>query len=286
MKDLTYICAFYFNQGMLIEQQNVWRAYPRELRQRFHTIVTDDLSPEKPAREVFASSDLASQRLYLALEHRRWDWLFCRNLGVQEATTDWVLLTDIDHVLPETTLRALFSEQPLSGELELQLSPKGATRRVTMPLDPDFIFRFSRVDAHHPFPWAPGSLTPYKDHPNSWLMTRAMFQQMGGYDERFSGYYGSDSDFRERCKMIPENGSTRPAKGVVKLDLPLVRYPREVIPDASTTTYKRKAKEDGHHVPRIKAERALEQGWYPKRIQIRNSAGKWTPMPWQLEASC
>lgn len=295
MRDLTFICAYFLNSGMLVEQQTVWRAYAPDLKAHFHTIVTDDLSPEKPAREVFESAGLASQRLYRALQHRRWDWLFCRNLGVAKAKTDWVLVTDIDHVMPERTLRKI----------------------LTTNLDPECVYRFSRVDAPHPAPWqgadfilpppgveadvarrvvdgvcdicaarteqyiADGSvhgpldayrgghvLTPYKPHPNSWMLTREMFERIGGYDERFSGYYGSDSEFRERVQ--------RTARAVVMRPEPLVRYPREVIPDASTTTYQRKAKEDGLNVPAIKAHREKEEGWRPLRLTV----------PWKLEAQC
>ncbi len=260
---------------MLLEQQRVWWSYPDFLKAHFHAIVTDDCSPRAPAREVFAPTGIASQQLYRVHEQRRWDWLVCRNLGVEKAKTDWVLLTDIDHVLPESTLRALMVEDWWTGHQELDISPKGATRPVRLHPNPSYIYRFSRVDAHHPFPWAKDSLTPYKEHPNSWLMTRGMFDQMGGYDERFSGYYGSDSDFRERCKMIPENAATQPAAAVVRLDYPLVRYPREVIPDASTTTYERKAREDGIHVPRIKAARVKISNWRPLRVTI----------PYNLEAS-
>lgn len=276
MRDLTFVCAFFENQGMLREQQKVWREYPKALKPHFHTVVTDDLSPHSPARDVFEPSGIGSQQLYLALEHRRWDWLFARNLGVEKAATEWVLLTDIDHVVPTETLRTLLTAEMLPGDLELDLSPKGPSRRVYMPLDPNFIFRFSRVDARKPYPWKLSDLPPYKAHPNSWLMTRAMFDRMGGYDERFSGFYGSDSDFRERCKVRPTNANTHPAEGVVRLDIPLVRYPREIIPDASTTTYERKASEDGLNVPRIKSERSRIEGWRPLRLTI----------PFRLETSC
>lgn len=231
MRDITYICAFFENQGMLIEQQKIWASFTPDLRKHLHTIVTDDLSPHSPAREVFQSADIASQRLYLALVHRRWDWLFCRNLGAKYATTDWVLLTDIDHALTQPTLQQL----------------------VTMDLDPENVYRLRRVDAPRPMPYRVSDCTPYKDHPNTWLMTKAMFwEKVGGYDEAFSGYYGSDSEFRERVQ--------RAARAVVMLpeSMPMVRYPREIIPDASTTTYQRKEKQDGKNVPRIKAEIAAD----------------------------
>jgi hypothetical protein len=238
VRDLTFICAFFENQGMLLEQQRMWASYPPDLRRHFHAIVTDDCSPDgREAKPVFEPVDIASYRLFRAQEKKRWNWLFARNLGVQEATTEWVLLTDIDHVLPIATLRWI----------------------VEARLDPTIVYRFSRVDAPN--------LTPYKPHPNTWMMTRAMFDKVGGYDERFSGYYGSDSEFRERVQEA--------ASCVMMQPQALIRYPREVIADASTTTYQRKAKEDGVNVPRIKEARSKIEKWRPLRVQL----------PYTLEAS-
>ncbi len=238
MRDLTFICAFYLNQGMLVEQQRAWAAFPEDVKKQLHTIVVDDGSPRAPARDVFAPVGLASQRLFRTDVDVRWNWLFCRNLGVSKATTEWVLLTDIDHVLLLSTLRTILDAD----------------------LDPESVYRFSRVDAPH--------LTPYKPHPNTWMMTRAMFDRVGGYDERFSGYYGSDSEFRERVQKT--------ARSIIMRPEALIRYPREVIADASTTTYERKAKEDGINVPRIKAAREKIVGWRPLRVTL----------PYKLEASC
>lgn len=237
-RDLTFICAYYLNAGMLAEQQRVWAAYPAELKPHLHVIVTDDGSPHAPAREVFAPTGLASQRLFRVEVDVRWNWLTCRNIGVHHATTEWVLLTDIDHVLPADTLRTL----------------------LTCELAADCVYRLSRADAP--------DRTPYKPHPNTWLLTRKMFDRIGGYDERFSGFYGSDSEFRERVHDA--------AREVVMLPQVMIRYPREVIPDASTTTYERKAKTDGVNVPRIKKERAALTDWRPLRLTF----------PYHLEASC
>jgi hypothetical protein len=282
VRDLTFICAFYLNQGMLLEQQRIWSSYPEDLKRRLHVIVVDDGSPHSPARDVFAPCGLASQRLYRLGVDVRWNWLACRNLAVDQATTDWVLLTDIDHVLPVETLRALLAKAAHRGRLERTLAPfpKGEVMPLVHAINREYIYRFPRVDAPRPWPYALAEC-PRRDeaksyHPNSWLMTRAMFDRVGGYDERFSGFYGSDSEFRERCKITPDGAATRPASGVVVLDHPLVRYDRAVLADASTTTYERKAKTDGHNVPRIKAERDLIPSWRPLRLTF----------PWALEASC
>ena len=167
MKELTLIVPYYDNPQMLVEQQRQWAKYPAELLSRLHVIIVDDGSPRWPALPVVIANSigelgLGSFRLYRTLVDVRWNWLFCRNLGVSEATTEWVFMTDIDHVMPTKTLAKL---------LEAELSPRKA-------------YRMSRVDAPNK--------TPYKPHPNTWLMTRSLFDKIGGYDERFSGFYGTD----------------------------------------------------------------------------------------------
>jgi predicted glycosyltransferase involved in capsule biosynthesis len=237
MRDLTLILPYYRNQGMLIEQQRVWRAYPEEIKRHFHAIVVDDGSPKYAARQVVQPTGIASFRLYRCDVDVRWNWLFCRNLGVSQASTVWVLLTDVDHLLPSDTLRNL----------------------LTMELDSNRVYRLSRVDAP--------DLTPYKPHPNTWLMTRQMYDAIGGYDERFSGYYGTDGEFRDRVQAT--------AMSVEMLSHPLIRVPRDVIPDASTTHYGRKEEQDREGVHRIRAERGKLKNWRPLRLTF----------PWTHEAT-
>lgn len=229
MRAITLVLPYYMNGTMLREQQRVWRAYPEKRKPYFHAIVVDDGSPANPAADfVEPDTGIASFQLYRCLEDVRWNWLFCRNLGMQKAKTDWVLLTDIDHVVPESTLRWMQEKD----------------------LDRDNVYRFSRVDAPN--------LTPYKPHPNTWFMTRRMFDAIGGYDERFSGYYGTDGEFRDRVRQS--------AKQVVMLSEVMVRYPREVIPDASTTRYGRKEPQDHVNVARIRQEREAIANWRPLRV--------------------
>lgn len=230
MRDLTLILPYYRNPGMLIKQQETWRAFPADLKAHLHVIVVDDGSPKYRARDVVEPTGIASFRLYRTEADIRWNWLFCRNLGMDQTRTEWNLLTDIDHLLPEWTLRRL----------------------LVGPLDPEQVYRFSRVDAPH--------LTPYKPHPNTWLMTATMFDRIGGYDERFSGFYGTDGEFRDRVMAT--------AKAVVMLPDTMIRVPREVIPDASTTHYGRKEAIDGENVRRIRAERAVLETWRPERVKL------------------
>jgi hypothetical protein len=263
--------------GMLKEQQRVWQAYPESLRAKIHVIVVDDCSPKgvRPSPKAVTVSGLGSFRIYRLVEKIRWNWLACRNLGARLATTDWLLLTDIDHVVPVET----------------------AARLVHGELKPDYAYRFSRADAPHQEWWTPsaapcdvcaartreyreqeepcrfgplppyrsGHVTiPYKLHNDSWLLTKALFyfddgqRFVQGYDERLSGCYGTSGEFRDRVFAC--------AEAYKQLPDVLVRYPREVIPDASTPpeVYTRKGDPvNDEDLKRRKSERAQIEQWRP-----------------------
>lgn len=229
-RGVTLVLPYYRNPDMLARQYANIAALPADVRGALQLIVVDDGSPKTPAfppggvktaAEAVAELGIAGFQLYRVEVDVRWNWLTCRNIGVEKAKTEWVLLTDMDHLTPEDTLRRI---------TEHKLNPRKA-------------YRFSRLDLP--------DLTPYKPHPNSWLMTRELFDKIGGYDERFSGFYGTDGEFRDRVRANAE---------VVMLDQPLIRVPREVVPDASTTTYLRKQPEDHDGVTRIRARIAAEGG--------------------------
>lgn len=241
---LTLVLPYYDNAGMLREQQRVWASYPDELRARLHVIVVDDGSPTTPAVAQDVPPGLASFQLFRIGVDIRWNWLACRNLGVEHTKTEWVLLTDMDHVLPVETLQMLVSRK----------------------LHDVNVYRLSRVDAPHPWPYALADCTVrHKNgqvhiHPNTWLMTREMYRdRIGGYDERLSGCYGTDGEFRDRVHAN--------ALRLVLLPDPLIRYGREIIPDASTTRFKRKNDPDNDaELNRRRQERAREKHWQPLRL--------------------
>ena len=212
MTDLTVILAYYENPGMLNEQFKTFRALPQAIRDHLQLIVVDDGSPKHPAVAQKIGMPLQVYRVGVDI---RWNQDACRNIGVHHATTEWVLMTDMDHLIPQATLDRIVSRK-WSGEK---------------------VYKFSRVTAPH--------MTHYKPHPNSWLMTRLMFNRIGGYDERLAGWYGTDADFRRQVETIAQ---------IIMLKEVLIRVPREVIPDASTTTYLRKQEEDRENLKRLRKQ--------------------------------
>lgn len=224
-RKFTLIMPYYENPNFLAAQIMHWQGrLPDDLTRYMSIMIVDDGSPNRKAQDVFktywpidSSISLSQFRIEVDV---RWNWLAARNIGVHNSKTDWIMLTDMDHVLPENTLNTLVYGQHSRG----------------------VIYRFSRTGAKtHP-------------HPNSWFMTKNMYWQVGGYDETFSGYYGTDGEYRRRC------AATAPIR---IMDVPLELHEHEN--DASTTHYLRKQPEDARVKQLIKMRKP---GWKPKVLSF------------------
>jgi hypothetical protein len=246
MREVTLVLPHFQNLGMLQEQQAIWADYPQRLRRQLHVIVVDDCSQDqqKPGPEHMWIDGLASVRLFRLLQKKRWNWLACRNLGALKATSDWLLLTDIDHGVPVETL----------------------DRLVNGPLDERSAYRFKRIVAPKPWPYDVTRCATWKPHNDSWLLTRQLFfyddgveKFVSGYDERLSGCYGTSGEFKDRVSAV--------ARTLVELNEVLIRYPREVIADASTppSLYPRK-------------NNTQNDEDLAKRKRRRESLGNWRPL--------
>jgi hypothetical protein len=240
MRDLTLVMPHYCNLGMWDEHQRVWADYPDEIRARLHVVLVDDCSPKgcRLSPKSVSVTGLGSLRMYRLLQKVRWNWLACRNLGAKMTSTEWMLLTDIDHVIPVETMTRLTSE----------------------PLESRAVYRFRRVTAVQTWPYALTDCTDYKPHNDSFLLTRRLFfdDRVGGYDERLSGCYGTSGEFRDRLVHAA-------SAHVIRLEK-IIRYPREIISDASTppTVYTRKGDPQNDEELRAKKEaRALIPNWKP-----------------------
>lgn len=223
MREATLIMAYYENKDMLAAQLAFIRKMPKEIRKFIRVIVVDDGSPFNPATAEDCGCPLSIYRIGIDV---RWNQDAARNIGAHHAETNWMLLTDMDHMVPVETWQYL----------------------QTADLAEYAIYKFSRVSAP--------MFEPYKQHPNSYFMTKAIWERTGGYDERLAGYYGTDGDFRDRINT---------AGPVVNLKNPLIRVPREHIHDASTTRYARKSPED-KRIREIKNERSRIPGWRPLNL--------------------
>lgn len=222
-KPVTIILPFYQNGDFLKRQVDHWRQFPPEITAHLSAIIVDDGSPEPASAVLTGVAPPFPLRLFRIDVDVRWNWLAARNLGAHHADEGWLLLTDMDHMIPATTAYAAIYGQH----------------------DPTRIYGFARYES------TGQRLTP---HPNSWFMTRAMFWKAGGYDETFSGFYGTDGEIRRRF------AATAPMQILAEH---LVRH--EFDGDSSTRKYLRKQPEDAA-VKRLIAQRGKD--WRPKVLSF------------------
>lgn len=166
-KPVTMVLPYYDNENFLQTQVDVWRRYPAALSAWLSIILVDDGSPTpcvKPA-------GLSQLRLFRIEVDVRWNWLAARNIGAHHAADGWLVLTDMDHVLPVETLESLIhgSHQPTT------------------------VYAFARREH------TGAVINP---HSASFFMTRERFWAIGGYDEALSGHYGTDGDYRRRMAHV------------------------------------------------------------------------------------
>jgi glycosyltransferase involved in cell wall biosynthesis len=176
-------------------------SYSPNLKDLLEVIVVDDASTRSPARDVARAAHLPPHSIYRILHDLRWNQDAARNIGAHEARGEWLLLTDIDHVVPEETLRSLAG--------------------ITKNEEAFYTFARKKFDDQ----------SPRESHPNSYFMARSLYWKIGGHDEDFAGIYGKDFLFRKRANRI--------AQEVHLEDLHLARVGRVTIPDAGTETISR-----------------------------------------------
>lgn len=223
---VTFVYPYYENPDFFATQVERWRNYPADLAAHLSIVVVDDGSPDAPAAGVTSAVTGALPdrlRLFRIDVDTRWNWLAARNIGAHHAAPGWLLLTDMDHVVPEETLRTVI----YGGR------------------NPALAYAFCRAE------YTGVSIPP---HSASFLLTRDLFWQIGGYDETLSGHYGTDGDFRRRLAVQ--------ARIQILLD-PVIRY--EYVGDSSTTRYRRKQPEDAAVRRLIDARRP---GWVPKVLSF------------------
>jgi hypothetical protein len=221
---ITVAVPYYRNQGMLRLQLETWASYPPEVRDRFRFIVVDDASPE-PAEPVIRDTlsgcvgkladklavvpEIGGQffapgqiSLYRVDRDVPWGWPAAKNIAMHHAPDGPALITDIDHVL----------------------EPEDAIRLLALKVKPDAHYIPRRRRA--------GDRSEYKRHPSTYIMQRSLFWEIGGFEERWLGLYGTDSMMRRRAERM--------SRRIDLDDLTLTLWGRDDLADASTTCFGRK----------------------------------------------
>ena len=198
---ISVVFAYYENPSMLELQWKEIADYPALVKKSLEVIVVDDGSPCSPAGEVPRPRGLPQHSIFRLDRDVRWNQDAARNIGAHEARAPWLLLTDIDHLVPGETL----------------------TRLLQMERDSSVIYAFPRVKFD--------SGEERESHPNSYFMSRSMYWDIGGHDEDYKGIYGKDFLFRKRA--------LRRAPEVLIKGAPLARVGKMTVRDSASRTIKR-----------------------------------------------
>lgn len=146
---------------MVVNLLKRYERYHDDLLDRIQFVVVDDGSPVE-----YEVPDLNLNFTWLRITRDiPWNQPGARNLGTVYAKSDKILLTDLDQEFPEDTLTYMVRKRECGRNF----------------------YKVMRLD--------PSTGERQKGHPNTFLMSRARFMRFFGYDEEFSGHYGSD-DFR------------------------------------------------------------------------------------------
>lgn len=209
--EFTFITSYYSQPLMLQRQLEEWAQYPPAVS----FILVDDGSPipALPVVQHHASKELQARlRVYRILQNIPWNREQARNLGAQEAKTQWIIQTDIDHIL-----------HAMSAEALLRFVPTARTW-----------YRFNRyrvgaADETRRKDALPDACEfgPVKPHGDSFLIERELFLQ-SPYDLAYVGILGGGTPFQARMEA---RAPVQMLPGTICLHV----YTRHVIPDASVT---------------------------------------------------
>lgn len=156
---LSIVSAYYENPKMLEVRLKQFQ----ELPEFVEFIIVDDGSRDAPLEN---GEFPVRVKVFRVDKDIPWNQDAARNIGAHEAEGEWLLLTDMDHVVPAETVRDFLDSA-----------------------DPRKIYRFRRVTPNG---------DPVRPHYNTFGMTKEMYWRIGGYDEDFRGTYGTDKLFVRR----------------------------------------------------------------------------------------
>lgn len=215
MSKISLVYAYYNNPNMLDRHLQEWARYPTRAKAQLEAVIVDDGSQQAPIRGL--PSVGFPVRAYRITTDTPWNQDGARNLCMHHVRSDWALLADMDHLVPYDQIENVIAFAPKVGSY-----------------------------------YMPGQRTVTGEvlgaHPNTFLFNRNDFWMMGGYDEDFAGFYGSDGNFRKCAKGAG-------LKETPTLAFHLVVYRDTDIFDANTKLPRKRSQYDASMNPYLNGKR-------------------------------
>jgi glycosyltransferase involved in cell wall biosynthesis len=183
---VSIIIAVLDSREVLRKQARYFRSL--QLPQDTEIIILDDGS--KPPLEVDVTPENFS--LIPTNDFRPWSQPCARNFGAEHAKGEFLLMTDIDHILSKEAIEAV---RKFDGDKMMfprhwaVLNEEGKICQ-----EPEILFEYGLSKELYEQRGLHGG-----HHANTFAMRKSIYQELGGYDESFCGKYGGDdTNFSKR----------------------------------------------------------------------------------------
>lgn len=159
-------------------------------------IVDDGSDPEIP----MVTDAAFRYQLVRTYDTRPWTQPCARNLGAQIARGEWLLMTDIDHIITEDAVRATNAAID-QDKIHFLRRPGVLDEEGALVTQPDVLVQYG---------CDPAATTRVDSHYNTFAIRANVFREMKGYDPKFCGKYGGDdTDFHRRYGTLHAEGRAR-----------------------------------------------------------------------------
>ena len=157
----------YYNQSVILRQHvECWNKYPIDVKKQFKFIIVDDCSSSSALEALKDVKHDLDLHIYRVTQDLYCNISGARNLGAQQCTTDWMILLDMDTLIPVVTAKAI-----------LHWANENAEN--------NFVLKFNRIVPDHP-----GHIKNNQFHPAVCLIRLKDYWNIGGCDEDLVGHYG------------------------------------------------------------------------------------------------
>jgi len=170
----------------------------------YELIIVDDGSTPPLKMGLPLDFTSAIPGLYIIQSHdpRPWSQPCARNLGAEFATGEYLLMTDIDHVLSKEAI--LVAGEGGYDKMDFPRHWAVLTKDGEICQDKEVLFLYGLPEKLYEERGLHGG-----HHSNTFAMRADIFARLGGYDPRYCGRYGGDDvDFSKRyshlCRKLGE----------------------------------------------------------------------------------
>ncbi|KKQ77871.1 MAG: hypothetical protein A3A96_00590 [Candidatus Zambryskibacteria bacterium RIFCSPLOWO2_01_FULL_39_39] len=186
---LSIIIAFYNSHRAVARQVKYFKMM--NLPDDIEFIFVDDGSspPHKQAHY-----DLKNLRLYATRDKRPWTQGLARNMGAKLAQGEYLLMTDIDHILSKEAIMTAynFTGDKMVFPRYFGVLLEDGTLTQDLSVLKEYGMQMERLETKR------GLYASF--HGNTWAMKKGVFELLGGYDEEVCrrGYHTGDDTIFNR----------------------------------------------------------------------------------------